>query len=142
MGYLIYPICEKKRLRKNEGTSKIYLQYNYSSNLRPLLDTDLAIPPQFWNKKTRRIINKLPPEYGDYRQLNSELIRQEQLAQDLIRLAVRMKVADIMAFMKEYYSPKLDITELTGKKDLFERLAKPPEERTNLDLFFQLEEGP
>ncbi|WP_276480984.1 site-specific integrase [Paraflavitalea pollutisoli] len=140
MSQVIYPTCDKKRIRKVDGTSKVYLQYNYSSDIRPLLDTRISIPPQHWDRATRRITNKLPTDFGSYKELNKEVKRQEELALDLVRLGTRMKVSDIVAFVRQFYSPQIDITELSTKKELFERLAKSPGERSNNDLFFQLEE--
>ncbi|MDF2189840.1 site-specific integrase [Paraflavitalea sp. CAU 1676] len=140
MSQLIYPTCDKKRIRKIDGTSKVYLQYNFNSDIRPLLDTNISIPPQYWDRVTRRVNHKLPNDCGSYKELNKEIKRQEDLARDLVRLGIRMKVVDMVAFVKQFYNPELDVTDLTLKKELFERLSKSPEERNNDDLFFQLEE--
>lgn len=50
MNFPIKAICEKRFMRK-DGTSLIYIQYCYSAEKRTLLNTEIAIPPEFWNKK-------------------------------------------------------------------------------------------
>jgi hypothetical protein len=42
----IKPICERKFLR-GDRTSRIYIQYCYSSVKRSLLNTEISIPPNF-----------------------------------------------------------------------------------------------
>jgi len=42
------PICEAKKARR-DGTSIIYIQYCYSSEKRTNLNTEIAIPANYWN---------------------------------------------------------------------------------------------
>jgi hypothetical protein len=42
----IKPICERKDISR-DGTSLVYIQYCYSSEKRTLLNTEIAIPPNF-----------------------------------------------------------------------------------------------
>ena len=50
----IKPICKKEWVRR-DGTSVIFLQYCRNSEERVLVDTGLAIPPDYWNRKNNRI---------------------------------------------------------------------------------------
>ena len=63
MGQPIKLILKKGAVRK-DGTSLIFIQYCYSAEERALLNTGIAIPANFWNKKTCRISNNLPHEFG------------------------------------------------------------------------------
>ena len=46
----IKSICERKDMRR-DGTSVIYIQYCYSADKRTLLNSEIAIPHAYWNKK-------------------------------------------------------------------------------------------
>ena len=82
----IKSICERKDMRR-DGTSVIYIQYCYSADKRTLLNSEIAIPPAYWNKKRLCISNDLPEIYGNLQVLNSELNRMIRLAEDLIYFA-------------------------------------------------------
>ncbi len=47
---LLQPICPLSKVRK-DGTSIIFLQYYRSEHDKTLLNTEIAIPAKFWNKK-------------------------------------------------------------------------------------------
>ena len=57
------PICPASKVRR-DCTSIIFLQYCKSENEKTLLNTEIAIPPKYWNKKLSRVIDDLPVEYG------------------------------------------------------------------------------
>jgi len=59
----IKPICKKEWVRR-DGTSVIFLQYCRNSEERVLVDTGLAIPPKYWNRKNKRISLSLPENFG------------------------------------------------------------------------------
>jgi hypothetical protein len=56
----IKPIYDPKKMRKN-GTGIIYLQYCYSHEKHPLLNTQIAIPPSDWNKKKLQVKDSIYP---------------------------------------------------------------------------------
>ena len=66
------PVCEQKDIRKN-GTSLIYIQYCYSRKHRTNLNTEIAIPPQYWNKKKLSVKDTLPISWGNWEHMNTEL---------------------------------------------------------------------
>jgi hypothetical protein len=70
----IRPICSKNKVRK-DGTSLIFIQYCFTSDSKTLLNTELAIPSKYWNRKLLRVSDDLPKEYGDYKEINKELQR-------------------------------------------------------------------
>lgn len=101
MLFPLKPICEKKNVRK-DGTSIIYIQYCYSSERRTNLNTQIAIPPSFWNKKKECIAKDLPKIYGDAAHLNDELER----------LLQKQEISDKGTFVKKTFYPSLNINEL------------------------------
>ena len=46
----IKPICKKEWVRR-DGTSIIFRQFCRNSEERVLVDTGIAIPPEYWNPK-------------------------------------------------------------------------------------------
>src|SRR5947208_5653170 len=93
------PICERKNMRR-DGTSLIFIQYCYSSEKRISLNTEIAVPPAFWNKTSLNISKELPAVFGDFRQFNSELKRMLRTVEDLIDLAEQKEVANRGEFIK------------------------------------------
>ena len=68
----IKPICPVAKMRQN-GTSIIFLQYCQGPDRKTLLNTEIAIPPKFWNKKLNRVTDDLPTEYGTAKSVNLEI---------------------------------------------------------------------
>ena len=94
------PVCSASKVRR-DGTSLIFLQYCKSESDKTLLNTEMAIPPQYWNKKLCRIADDLPNTYGNSEKLNMELHRMFRLAEDIIHLARRMRIEDTVSFAKK-----------------------------------------
>jgi integrase len=107
MAYPIKPICEAKDVRA-DGTSIIYLSYCAPDGKRKL-NTNLFIPPRFWNKKQRIVSPELPPEHGMYSELNREITRQQRLAEDLIAWAEQENKQPIGKFVKDMYRRDLNL---------------------------------
>ncbi len=127
-------ICNPKRVRR-DGTSLVFIQYCFSESNKTLLNTGIAIPPNYWSKKLRRIADKLPEEFGKTDVLNTELKRQLRLAEDIVSFALSQQVVNPVRFIKEIYTPSFDLAKLK-KVDI------PSIERKssiNRDFFFQLE---
>ncbi len=74
----IKPICSASKMRR-DGTSLIFIQYCESAENKTLLNTAIAIPPNYWNKKPNRISDTLPKGFGKADELNKELQRQIRL---------------------------------------------------------------
>src|SRR3954467_12831063 len=53
--------CEQKRLR-SDGTSIIYFQFFHDGEHRTFLNTEIKIPPEYWDKKRLCIKDNLPEE--------------------------------------------------------------------------------
>ncbi|MEJ7737043.1 MAG: site-specific integrase [Chitinophagaceae bacterium] len=134
----IKPICERKYLRR-DGTSLIYIQYCFSSENRTLLNTEIAIPPNSWNKKRLCIAENLPASFGNVDHLNSELDRMIRLAQDIVSFAAKNKIEDRGSFVKKTFKPDLDIKSLHSQ-DASKINEAIQEKRVNKNLYLQLEE--
>jgi len=52
----------KKNYIKSDGTTPIYLQYNYSNSKRTLIKTGKSVEPVYWNNKTKQP-RRNHPEY-------------------------------------------------------------------------------
>jgi hypothetical protein len=92
-------IIKKGKVRK-DGTSLIFIQYCYSSNKRILLSTDISIPPFYWNKKTDRISENLPAEYGNILSLETALREKVRRAEKLIDYAIKKTKVCPLKFLK------------------------------------------
>lgn len=76
----IKPVCKKKFARR-DGTSVIFIQYCYSMDRRTLLNSGVAIPPEYWNLKRLRINGDLPAIYGSADKMNNQLQQAIRTAQ-------------------------------------------------------------
>lgn len=109
-------LCKKSKIKK-DGTSVIKLQYCYSSEKRTELDTGIPIPPRYWNKKSEKISLELPGEFGDAKPLNEELDRMFRVAEDVIKYALKNKVADVITFVKNTFAPDFNPENLPKNTD-------------------------
>lgn len=132
MSFPLKPVCEKKFVRK-DGTSLIYIQYCYSTENRILLNTEIAIPPEFWNKKQLQVSEKLPLVYGMPKDINAEVLRLKRLAEDLILFATRTRYPDTPKFVKNTFATKLEIASLCLNSE--EKINE-----INLDIYYQIDE--
>ncbi len=134
----IKPICRQNKLRR-DGTSLVFLQYCYNATQRTLLNTGLAVPIEYWDKKQRCVSQKLPARFGDHQQLNEELRRHLRIAEDLVTHAVKNKLLDKGAFVKNSFSPTLDITTISGKVEkAIEQVVV--EKKAKSDIYYQFDE--
>lgn len=134
----IKPICRANKIRKN-GTSLIFLQYCYSATNRTLLNTEIAIPLEYWDKNHRCISQKLPAQFGDHHQLNEALTQQLRIVEDLATHATKNQLPNKGSFVKNTFSPKLDITTISGKVEkAVEQVIV--EKRNKLDIYYQFDE--
>jgi hypothetical protein len=131
MNLSIKPICERRFMRKN-GTSLIYIQYCYSPEKRTLLNTGLAIPPEFWNRKRSTVSEKLPSVYGDPNEINNSLRQMIRSAEDLINYGIKRNISNIGDFVKRSFMPTIDISS-------FERNCNIGSQ-DNLNIYYQIED--
>lgn len=125
----IKPICKKEWVRR-DGTSIIFLQYCRSSDERVLVDTGLAIPPEYWNRKYNRIGSGIPTVYGERKFLEDRLSQKMRRAEDLIKYAISQKNISPTKFLKEKFSTSFDPVKSTPA-------LKIPQ---NMDVFFHIDE--
>lgn len=131
------PICELKSVRR-DGTSPIYIQYCYSSEKRTQLNTEIAIPPKFWDEGKLCVSSKLPKMYGDFENLNEEIRRMYRLAEDIVTFGKKSKIPDIVNFVKRTFSPHFDLHSL--KTDQVKKTIETSQQKAvNKDFYFQLD---
>jgi len=67
-------LIDERFIRKN-GTCIVFIQYQHTSLKRTLLNTQIQIPPAYWNYKEGSISEDLPRSFGNADELNCELRR-------------------------------------------------------------------
>jgi Arm DNA-binding domain/Phage integrase SAM-like domain len=102
MGQPIKLIIKKGAVRK-DGTSLIFLQYCHTAEQRILLSTDVPIPANYWNKKTGRIADNLPSQFGNVNELQLSIIAKLRKAEDMVAYAVKKRNACPMQFLKDNF---------------------------------------
>ncbi|PVD49627.1 integrase [Terrimonas sp.] len=130
----IKPVC-KRALKRKDGTSVIFIQYCHSVEKRTLLNSGIAIPPEYWNQKKLCISNDLPNIYGNVEAHNDKLFRSIRIAEDIVNFARKRNDIDILEFLKNTFSPDFEVSTL--EKRLGQEITFP---QINLDVFFQIEE--
>jgi DNA polymerase III alpha subunit len=100
------------------------------------LNTEIAIPPAYWDKQKECIKESLPEEYGHQEKLNDEIDSPIKLACDLIKLAKRQGIAEIGAYVKEKFSPGLKLNQIT-QEDFNLKSAYVPEIKKKKEGFFK-----
>ncbi len=125
----IKPICKKEWTRR-DGTSVIFLQYCRNSEERVLVDTGLAIPPEYWNRKNNRINPALPQKFGDVKDIENHLSQKLRRAEDLVKYAIAQSNIAPTKFLKEKFSTGFDPVNSTAV------LKK----QDSMDVFYHIEE--
>lgn len=135
MGQPIKLIIKKSAVRK-DGTCLIFLQYCHSAEQRILLSTDVAIPPNFWNKKMDRISKDLPSHYGEAEFLNSLLTEKLRRAEDIVDHGLKKREGCPMEFLKNNFG-------LNGswKMEQMHHDKKNLDVYHNIDLFVKSKES-
>jgi len=131
----IKPICPKSKVRR-DGTCIIFIQYCDRDGKATLLNTEIAIPPNYWNRKYLRISSELPGAYGAAEMLNSRLVEQLRITEDIISHAVKTNISDVRSFLKATFHPDFK-AETLEEKGTQEAASNP---RVNLSLFFQIDD--
>src|SRR5665213_3638342 len=86
MNLPVKPVCKTGKIRK-DGSASIGIQYCFTSEKRALLDSGLAIPPKYWNKRRDCISDNLPEIYGNPSELNQRLNHELRKAEDIISVS-------------------------------------------------------
>lgn len=107
----------------------------HSVEKRVLLNSSIAIPPEYWNLKKLRISNDLPKIYGDVEALNDELLKGIRIAEDIVKFPRKKTNIDVLEFLKKTFSPDFEVSTLEKRIE-----QKVPISKINLDLFFQIKE--
>lgn len=97
-------ICSSKKIRK-DGTSLLFIQYCQSAASKTTLNTEIAIPPKFWQKRNYRISDDLPVAFGRAPELNKELQRLLRLAEDIIMYAIDNGIQNPVLYVKKIFHP-------------------------------------
>lgn len=87
MGQPIKLITKKGAVRR-DGTTLIFLQYCHNTEQWILLNTDICIPPQYWNKRLNRINETLPPQFGNVDKLQTTLTQKLLKAEDMVSYGI------------------------------------------------------
>jgi len=131
-------ISDAKKVRR-DGTAQIYIEYCFNPERRTLLNTEIGIPPTFWNKKKLCISKELPSHYGEPNRLNEDLKRMYRIAEDIISYACRNKIEDIGNFVKKTFHPHFDIYFLRKHKSR-NSCESLKQKEVNKGFFFQIDE--
>lgn len=102
MGQPIKLIVKKGAARK-DGTSLIFLQYCHSAEQRVLLSTGISIPASYWNKKTERLSDNLPAQFGNAKILQASLNEKLRKAEDMVEHVSQKADVCPMQFLKENF---------------------------------------
>ena len=89
-------------MRKN-GTSLIFIQYCFTSEERTLLNTGIANPPNYWNRKQGRVSRDLPSKFGEVEKHEVKLNELLRRAEDLINYALKGNRSSPMNFLKSNF---------------------------------------
>lgn len=126
MGQPIKLIQKKGKLRL-DGTRLISVQYCLSKNRRVVLSTGIAVPPKFWNKKSRRISPDLPTEFGNVEELEKILTDKVRKAEDMVVHAKKINACPL-DFLKTNF-PLADSWEIKQMK----------EDKNELNVYYQID---
>ena len=133
MSLPVKPVCKKALIRK-DGTSIIFIQYCQSVEKRTLLNSGIAVPPNYWNLKRLRINADLPIHFGNAELLNEQLQKAIRIVEDILTFAAKKKISDPLAFLKKLFKPDFDLSSLK------EKIKEAELPKVNLNVFFQIDE--
>jgi integrase len=135
----IKAICKSRKIRK-DGTNSVFIQYCFNSEKRTLLNTGIAVPSKFWNKKSCGVSESLPSIFGQANEINQQIRQLVRKVEDIVNLGKRNNEADLVAFLKEHYNLADDyLTIETRIKNQKETLLKE-DPKANLDIYFQIDD--
>ena len=118
---------------RRDGKSVIYFQYCYSATNRVLLNSEIAIPISFWSAKRQSISKQLPPELGDYEQLNARIERIKKIIEAIIEHGRNRGEPNLGAYVKGIFTPNFKIESLKSTSTIV------PLQRKEIDFFAEME---
>lgn len=121
LSFMIKPSSVRK-----DGTCSVFLLYCYDKKKKPYFDTTVAIPPRYWNRKSKTISTSLPDKYGKAEELMEILHTKKRRAEDLITEAARRSIHPVN-FLKETFGLPSALA-----------LKQLREERGELDFYYQI----
>jgi hypothetical protein len=127
-------ICNKRVIRKN-GCCNIYIQYCHSAKQRTLLNSGIAIPPEFWDPKKLKVYDYITSQFGNASEINDSLFKIVRKAEDLLLFAKKEQIENSLEFLKEKFRPDFDTSTLAEIK--FAKDVNNP--KVNKDFFFQVD---
>ena len=83
MLYSIKPILHED-WKRNDDNSKIFIRYYYRADKPTLVDSGIAIPPVYWQKKKLRISPDMPAQFGSAAELQAMLQKKIRMAEDIV----------------------------------------------------------
>jgi hypothetical protein len=128
MGQPIKLIIKKGAVRK-DGTSLIFLQYCHSAEQRILLSTGIPIPANYWNKKTERIAENLPSQYGNVNELQTSLTKKLRKVEDMVEHSLKRRNTCPMQFLKNNFHLQENW-----------RLGQMSDSEKNLDVYWNIDD--
>ena len=137
MNLPVKPVCKTGKIRK-DGTASIGIQYCFTSEKRVLLDSGLAIPPKYWNRRRECISDNLPEMYGSSSELNQRLRHELRKAEDIISLAFK-KHETPLEFFKFYYKPDRSFECIVNEIDVIDKEKFLDDIFLNKDIYFQID---
>jgi hypothetical protein len=99
------------------------------------LNTDIAIPPDHWDRSKQSIKASLPEEYGDVEVLNESLTRMFRCTEDIVSFAMKRKIDEPIEFVRQMFHPEINPVKLPQLLKEYDS----GNEKTNLDFFFQFD---
>ena len=135
----ITPVCIPGNIRKN-GTSLVFIQYCHNSKKRTLINTGIAIPLKYWNKKSHGVSDTIPADLGEASKLNQQIRYMVRKAEDIIDLGIKYNEPDLVVFLKNNFDVKEDFQTIESKIIRLIAEAKMKDPKINLDLYFQIDE--
>ena len=137
MNLPVKPVCKTGKIRK-DGTASIGIQYCFTSEKRALLDSGLAIPPKYWNRRRECISDNLPEIYGSPSELNQRLNQELRKAEDIISLAFKRHETPL-DFFKLYYKPDQSFECIVNEIDVTDKERILDDIFLNKDIYFQID---
>jgi site-specific recombinase XerD len=135
----VRPICKSGRARK-DGTSVIFIQYCLSSQKRILLNSGIAIPSKFWNKRNLKVSGLIDSKYGEPNELNRQIRDMVRNVEELIELANNLKVNNLISFLKDNFEPYPDLQAIEREIKFNKKEEENKNPHLNLNLYFQIDD--
>jgi len=135
----VRPICKPGRARR-DGTSVIFIQYCLNSQRRILLNSGIAIPSKFWNKRNLKVSALLDRQFGEPNELNRQIRDMVRNVEELIELANNLKVDDLISFLKDNFQPYPDLKGIERQIIFKKKEQENQNPHLNFDLYFQIDD--